>query len=160
MGKEAKDMSHSITISGNTVEEFKAAFGQFAKQFGYVSMADLQAAAAKAAAGKAQPEQTADTQPTEKTEPAKRLGRKPKAETQAQPEAEKQVDLEEAIAEKNAVALTVDDVKAAMREVVGKFGTEACQALLTEFGAKRASDVPDDKRHAFIAACANKVAGK
>lgn len=157
-------MSHSITISGNTVEEFNAAFGQFARVFGYVSMNDLKVAAQRAAAGKAQPEQQQPEQqqpeqpetqqPTE--QPARR-GRRPKAETQAQPEAEKQVDLEEAIAAKNA-ALTVEDVKAAMRDVVGKFGTEACQALLTEFGAKRASDVPDDKRKAFIDACNAKVA--
>jgi hypothetical protein len=166
MGKETKDMSHSITISGNTVEEFKAAFGQFARQFGYFSPADLQAAAQRAAAGKAQSdnEKPAEKQP-EAQQPAEqpaRRGRKPKAETQAQPEAEKQVDLEEAIAEKNSAALTVEDVKAAMRTVVGApgLGTEACQALLAEYGAKRASDVPDDKRQAFIDACSKKVAGK
>lgn len=148
-------MSHSITISGNTVEEFNAAFGQFARQFGYVSMADLKAAASRAASNAKPAEPQPEPEQPEEKQPAKR-GRKPKAETP--PEPEQQVDLEDAIAAQGEAALTVEDVKAAMRDVVGKFGTEACQALLTEFGAKRASDVPDDKRQAFIDACNAKVA--
>lgn len=59
----------------------------------------------------------------------------------------KQVDLEEAIAEK---APPVEDVRAALMRLTKAKDDDAVWNLLEEFKAKSASTVPEDKRQALI----------
>jgi hypothetical protein len=146
-------MSHSITISGNTVEEFHSAFGQFAKTFGFVKIADLQAAAR--AANTAEMKKPAEQTTAEVPKPRGR------AKAKIEPEADKFPKSDDLDAPaKNDIVATLDDAKAALREVAAEVNKTACEEVLGEFKAKRVSDVPEAEFGAFIAACKKKVAGK
>lgn len=50
-----------------------------------------------------------------------------------------------------AVAVSDEEIKAAVLAYADKAGMAACVALLSEYGAKRAGEIPLEQRAAFIA---------
>lgn len=106
-------------------------------------------------------------EPAEPAEEPKRRGRKPKSET-AEPEpapenapAAETAESEPTVAEP-VNAATVEDVRAVMQKIIGKFegdeGPKTVFALLSEFGVKKASELTDEQRTRFVVKATDKLA--
>ena len=57
----------------------------------------------------------------------------------------------EASRNENAVEVTLDDVRDALRALAGAKGVEECSALLAKFGAGKSSELKPEDRAAFVA---------
>ncbi len=80
---------------------------------------------------------------SDKAEPAKR-GPKPKVQVEAAPQPEPTP---------TPVFPTEKDVQDAVVTLNGKKGIETCMDVLSKFGVKRAREIREDQRAAFIKAC-------
>lgn len=139
----------TMTIEGETPEVFLKNFAALANRMGFYAREQLQAAAARAAKPEAEPAKTAEPEAPKPLDgdvlPPERPKRGRPAKAAAAPEAEPVK-----AAEQSAKALTADDVRVAMRELAARKGVDAVAKLLAEFGAKKASDVPEDRIAEFV----------
>lgn len=149
-------MNITLSISADNSREFDYEFKLLANSRGYFSLQDLQRQAQEAAARKAaQPQPTDEQQPSPPTQPAMpesddigaatadkpKRGAKPKAEI---------IPPSKAKAEEPKKELAVEDVAGALRKLSSDHNMPACKTLLAHFSAKKASEVPADKRAEFI----------
>lgn len=155
-----------MKISGETADQFKANLHDTFKALLPVFVMLEKQRAAPAASADIVVEQTASeelnaeskahreemkTEPKveeQKTEAPKARGRK-----KAEPEAEKQVDLEEAIAEKaKAPEPPIEDIRAALQSLAKSKGDDAVWELLNKHKCKGATAVKDAGKGAIVVA--------
>lgn len=153
VAQQLLDMTQPILVLNQLQQQQMAAHAQEAER----KAAELKAA--KDAAGKAVNEDAAKKVEEAITDkkPDKPLdgevippARRTRAKKDDKPE---QVDLEEAIAEKVEKVPPVEDLRNALIKMAQTdgFGTEAARKYLTDAGAQKPSEVPEDERAAIIA---------
>lgn len=139
-----------LEVTGDTVEEFGTNFARVIAVFAPFVKNGVQQMRDAAAKNTTPVEDAPPTQP-EKPEPIEGEIIPPKKEAKPPKEKAKpkQTDIEDAI--KEAKPPSVGDVREKLMALSKSKGDDVVWELLGEFGVKKASDIPDDKRAEVIA---------